>query len=91
MQNPKCHVVGVVLRLAGAGGGRVSTRTVEDRYPKNVAGTSAANAVSRACADLDFLDRNGRGICIPSGYGADVTRFLRNECQGKYAVLKRHL
>lgn len=90
MSDPKCHVVGIILRIAGVGGGRVPTHIVEDRYPKKVGRKNAANTVRQACADLDFLDRNGQGICIPSGRGADVTRFLKNECRDKYSVLKRH-
>ncbi|ERH12777.1 MAG: hypothetical protein J07HB67_01803, partial [halophilic archaeon J07HB67] len=34
--------------------------------------------------------RNG-GVCIPSGRGKEVTRFLRDECQEKFRMLKRYL
>lgn len=87
----KCHIVGIVVRLSGIGGKRLSEQSIRDRYPKNASNKSAADALDDACNGLGFLDRGAGGVCIPSGRKQDVTKFLRDNCKEKYSVLKRYL
>jgi hypothetical protein len=91
MTGSKCHIVGIILRRRGIGGGRLSEQTIRDQYPKNVNNKSAADALDDACNGLGFLDRGPGGVCIPSGRKQDVTKFLRDNCKEKYSVLKRYL
>ncbi|MEZ3145180.1 hypothetical protein [Halobaculum sp. MBLA0143] len=91
MTSSKCHIVSIIVRFRGVGGGRLSEQKIENHYPKNVSSTGATNALDDACNALDFLNRGNGGVCIPSGRGKDVTRFLRDECQGKFRMLKRYL